>query len=93
MYDKWMLVLKIRPSPSINNQIAGGGGGGGGGRGADLLWQRETIYGTMDGPRGTVQCATDGTGGPSAVAMDGPGGPIIVGTIRCVTIPVMPIVK
>ena len=60
--------------------------GGGGGGGADHLWQRETIYGTMDGPRGTVHSSTDGPGGPSAVAMDGPGGPIIGGTIRCVTV-------
>ena len=43
------------------------------------------MYGTMDGPRGTVHSATNGPGGPSAVAMDDPGGPIIGGTIRCMT--------
>ena len=29
---------------------------------ADHLRQRETIHGTMDGPRGTVHSATDGRG-------------------------------
>ena len=32
------------------------------------------MYGTMDGPRGTVHSATDGPGVLSVVTMDGPGG-------------------
>lgn len=52
----------------------------------DHLWQRGTINGAMDGPRGTVYSSVDGLGVPPAATTDGPWGLIIGGTIRSVTI-------